>query len=1135
MRIQILAPAALIAIIACTMLFAADKNKDSRQALQNSTVVNMDRPHMEAKVHNIGTLWNTVTNFGSYGEADQATPSMEWPAGSGCHYLWIGGLWIGATVGIDTFVSHAEYGNYEWLPSEGSTFEFGAGKSTLDSYVKYDDLDEMAGHNPLGIKVHQRGLSWNANDFDDFIAYEYEIINVGNQVLDNAYVGWIYDCDVGAGIDASNPHMDDLVDFDGWHSSEYSDWHGVSPNLITTDGEYVDIVENIDKNGNGLLDGYDEYGVPFGDPYSPRYDPSKINPDGYPDEWQVFVRENGDTLLIPRNMSYMYDSDDPETPEEDTGELGATPTDVTGYIGGRLIYAPITLYNETQDDTLLRPFAHQWWDHDSDPGGDREKFWFLAGIHPIFSGMKFLRNPLDIESPVFDYRFFTSTGPYNNFIPGDTLRIVYVAAVGKGLRDLRKNMDNAMIAYYSGSHLSDPANPSDPVADRHWEITGPPIVRDASANPSYVVPGQDPVIISAKVYDIDASVGEVHSEIKLEDGTLVDTLPLYDDGSHNDGAPGDSIFANVWPVSSTDEVIYRVDIYAADSEGDGVTRENVTRFTTIGPIVFEKFVFVGDDTIPSPYEDIYFRIELSNAGSQGVAENIEAKLTTQDEFIRYIWINNTKFEQGIPPGESRLCSYDLMLRSTDDCPDGHTANFNLEISSGGTVFWHDTFTLTFVDDKAPLLMAPHVDRHVSPGDPVTISIRLVDGAGVKQVRADIQSPDDSTIASLELINTHDDVFAAEWITPSDKAAAYDIDLFKKDNLDNEATEFNLMGFTTKTFSVQNNILLVDDDHYNHPNNSPYKKSYESYYVEALNSCGLSYDLYSVYFYGTPDSSLLDAYSGGFVIWETGDTKRDQSYWEKWSFTDERSLSEEEILNLEIFLSNGGRLFISGQGIGYDTRTIRSNLFIDYFGVSVIDRDFEKRVITWYPNDPVSNRIRFRIEGGTGADNQTGTTILSSNNDFTFPIFRYGTDEAAAVRVDNGTSRLIYLGFGFEAIDKESSRIQLMQRIVDWMLEGVGVEQQANNESLPKKFALHQNFPNPFNPITNIQFDLPQNSQVQIEVVNLLGQTVATLVDETRKAGSHTINWHATDFTSGIYLLRMQAGDYLHSQKMLLVR
>ena len=140
-----------------------------------------------------------------------------------------------------------------------------------------------------------------------------------------------------------------------------------------------------------------------------------------------------------------------------------------------------------------------------------------------------------------------------------------------------------------------------------------------------------------------------------------------------------------------------------------------------------------------------------------------------------------------------------------------------------------------------------------------------------------------------------------------------------------------------------------------------------------------------------------------------------------------------------------------------------------------------------------------------------------------------------MRVDNGTSRLIYLGFGFEAIDKESSRIQLMQRSVDWMLEGVGVEQQANNESLPKKFALHQNFPNPFNPITNIQFDLPQNSQVQIEVVNLLGQTVATLVDETRKAGSHTINWHATDFTSGIYLLRMQAGDYLHSQKMLLVR
>ena len=65
-------------------------------------------------------------------------------------------------------------------------------------------------------------------------------------------------------------------------------------------------------------------------------------------------------------------------------------------------------------------------------------------------------------------------------------------------------------------------------------------------------------------------------------------------------------------------------------------------------------------------------------------------------------------------------------------------------------------------------------------------------------------------------------------------------------------------------------------------------------------------------------------------------------------------------------------------------------------------------------------------------------------------------------------------------------------------------------ALPARFALGPNYPNPFNPSTIIPYQLAASSQVRLEVFNLLGQRIATLVDEARPAGFHTATWHATD-------------------------
>ncbi|MFQ5606044.1 MAG: choice-of-anchor J domain-containing protein [bacterium] len=97
----------------------------------------------------------------------------------------------------------------------------------------------------------------------------------------------------------------------------------------------------------------------------------------------------------------------------------------------------------------------------------------------------------------------------------------------------------------------------------------------------------------------------------------------------------------------------------------------------------------------------------------------------------------------------------------------------------------------------------------------------------------------------------------------------------------------------------------------------------------------------------------------------------------------------------------------------------------------------------------------------------------------------------------------------------------------------GVDEKSN---LPVQFALLQNHPNPFNPSTTIVFSLPKDSEVTLEIFNLLGQVVTTLVDRQPYAkGQREVLFDARDFASGIYYYRLEAGNFVEVKKMILVR
>jgi hypothetical protein len=89
--------------------------------------------------------------------------------------------------------------------------------------------------------------------------------------------------------------------------------------------------------------------------------------------------------------------------------------------------------------------------------------------------------------------------------------------------------------------------------------------------------------------------------------------------------------------------------------------------------------------------------------------------------------------------------------------------------------------------------------------------------------------------------------------------------------------------------------------------------------------------------------------------------------------------------------------------------------------------------------------------------------------------------------------------------------------------------------LPKVFALEQNYPNPFNPSTTIRYQLPVASEVKLEVYDVLGKKIATLVNERQSAGSYQVVWNASGLSSGTYFYRLQAGTFVETKKMIMVK
>ncbi|MDX1429552.1 MAG: T9SS type A sorting domain-containing protein, partial [Rhodothermales bacterium] len=154
----------------------------------------------------------------------------------------------------------------------------------------------------------------------------------------------------------------------------------------------------------------------------------------------------------------------------------------------------------------------------------------------------------------------------------------------------------------------------------------------------------------------------------------------------------------------------------------------------------------------------------------------------------------------------------------------------------------------------------------------------------------------------------------------------------------------------------------------------------------------------------------------------------------------------------------------------------------------------------------------------------------------------------ALRVDDRSDGISFAGNDAGTVFAVGERLDFMQGILwysfgnfklmpDDLATDVGpvTNVGTEDESLPGKFALGQNYPNPFNPSTTIEYSVPATGSVTLEVYDMLGRSVALLVDGERAAGTYTAQFDATELASGMYLYRLTAGSDVQVRKMMLLK
>lgn len=268
----------------------------------------------------------------------------------------------------------------------------------------------------------------------------------------------------------------------------------------------------------------------------------------------------------------------------------------------------------------------------------------------------------------------------------------------------------------------------------------------------------------------------------------------------------------------------------------------------------------------------------------------------------------------------------------------------------------------------------------------------------------------------------------------------------------------------------------------------------------------------------------------------------------WMLMDESTVDETfnslEQEKVSEYLDNGGNLIVSGSEIGWDLSykgtTSDKSFYENYLKAIYIDDAPNNEDATYYTVIS-SEGTEFNFDNGSHGtiDVDWPDAIMATNdaeNIFTYKNVPTSNGFAAIKyrKAINSSGGIVYLAFPIESVYDDFERIQLFSEIFNYfaIIPSVG-----GSDEVPEKYELDQNYPNPFNPNTVIKFEIPEDSHVKLEIYNLLGQKVATLIDKDMTAGSHNYQLSINNYQlpSGTYFYKLQSGSFVETKKMILLK
>lgn len=330
------------------------------------------------------------------------------------------------------------------------------------------------------------------------------------------------------------------------------------------------------------------------------------------------------------------------------------------------------------------------------------------------------------------------------------------------------------------------------------------------------------------------------------------------------------------------------------------------------------------------------------------------------------------------------------------------------------------------------------------------------------------------------------------------------------------------------------VLLVDDDNYSDPDHLGRIET-------AITDAGFSYTLFAAQdSAASPTVEYMQSFD--LLVWYTANDGAGCYFW-----------NGADTLNTELksYLDNGGMIWAMGNDIIYDKYKGAPDTFApgeilyDYFGIASYD------VQSKVDDDGVGVSQLDLVEGQDICHLETIKWYVSglwycdgcTPVDGAVPVYQMGPESyalagnTAAIYYDNGVSKAFSCYFDPYYFDTAENRATFFGDVLNWFQSQpvASVNNPIEKPGVPKQYTLLQNYPNPFNPSTTIAFELAKDSKVNLSIYDILGKRIATLLDGKMNAGFYTKTWYANSLASGVYIVRLQAGDVTKTNKIMLMK